>query len=417
MKINKKYIMSLLYLQTRELKNKVGHDIESQKCVLISKEFLDKYKNDNNYNNMKNSSDYLLNIADSGYEEQKKVLRQKYNIDENKLPVMDSILVIEINWSLEKQFLDIDNIEYPDKMEIISAKYFTDCFKGTTIKKKYEVYIVKDVIIFIDDNMVYLCSLIKGGENEYNFEIKVDILLKFQNPDIIKSQVDQIIKDGLINYFKFNNINKDLNTKQDLKNQIGFLINIGKEDEKNEIADKYILKYIPSKLSYENHLYLGQNENNGEANQKKENDQNNLGENNNKIGEGYGNSNNNQIGNFPNHNLKKEDNSFISNQNNDISDHNSNQNVEKKSNENNQHNNINNQDNQNNGNLNNNNVNVLINGNAQNQDSNLSNSNIKDNKGQSQEKLSKNPNYLSEGQMPNSNMPNNDNNQSNNNLP
>lgn len=74
MKINKKYIMSLLYLQTRELKNKAGHDIESQKCVLISKEFLDKYKNDNNYNNMKNSSDYLLNIADSGYEEQKKYL-------------------------------------------------------------------------------------------------------------------------------------------------------------------------------------------------------------------------------------------------------------------------------------------------------------------------------------------------------
>jgi len=102
--------MSLLYLQTRDLKNKIGQDIESQKCVLISKEVLDKYKNDNNYNNMKNSSDYLLDIHDSGYEEHKKALRKKFNIDENKLPIMDSILLIEINWSLEKQFLDSDNI-------------------------------------------------------------------------------------------------------------------------------------------------------------------------------------------------------------------------------------------------------------------------------------------------------------------
>ena len=213
MKINKKYIMSLLYLQTRELKNKAGHDIESQKCVLISKEFLDKYKNDNNYNNMKNSSDYLLNIADSGYEEQKKVLRQKYNIDENKLPVMDSILVIEINWSLEKQFLDIDNIEYPDKMEIVSYKYFQDCYKGKIFTKTYDVLFASDVVIIIDNDMIYLCSLIKGGENEYNFQVKVDVLLKFQNPEIIKNEVEYMVKYGLKNYFKFHNINQDFNKK------------------------------------------------------------------------------------------------------------------------------------------------------------------------------------------------------------
>ena len=81
MEINKKYIMSLLYLQTRDLKNRVGHDTESQKCVLISKEVLDKYKNDNNYNSMKSSADYLLDIADSGYEDHKSALRKKYHIN------------------------------------------------------------------------------------------------------------------------------------------------------------------------------------------------------------------------------------------------------------------------------------------------------------------------------------------------
>ena len=219
MDIIKKYIMSLLYLQTRDLKNKVGHDTESQKCVLISKEVLDKYKKDNNYNSMKSSSDYLLDIADSGYEDHKTTLRKKYNIDENKLPVMDPILLIDMNWSLNKQFLDIDNIEYPDKMEIISYKYFQDCYKGNTINKTYDVLIVSDVVIIRDEDVVYLCSIIKGGENDYNFQVKVDVLLKFKNPNIIKKEVEEMVKDGLINYFKFHNINQDFNKKQYLKNQ------------------------------------------------------------------------------------------------------------------------------------------------------------------------------------------------------
>ena len=390
MKINKKYIMSLLYLQTRELKNKAGHDIESQKCVLISKEFLDKYKNDNNYNNMKNSSDYLLNIADSGYEEQKKVLRQKYNIDENKLPVMDSILVIEINWSLEKQFLDIDNIEYPDKMEIVSYKYFQDCYKGKIFNKTYDVLFASDAVIIIDNDMIYLCSLIKGGENEYNFQVKVDVLLKFQNPEIIKNEVEYMVKYGLKNYFKFHNINQDFNKKQELKNQIGFLINIKKENEENNIVNSFSPRNSFSK-PYDNNFYLGENDNNKKVKQKQESAQNNINKNNNNLGQDSNLYNSNQNKNFSNHNQNKQENEkYISN--NQMGNMNSNS--EKKSNENNIQNNINSQNNQNSGNLNNNNLNAL---NKEHENpQNLDNSNHKVN-------LTDNQNYLSSDQMPNLN--------------
>ena len=197
MENHKLYAMALLYKQSNELNHKINsdHQLDSLKCVLISKETLDKHKSNNNYEKVKN--DHIFGIESDDYEEFKNKIRAKYKIDENKLPVMDSILLIDINWSLGREILDVDNIDYPDKMEIVSYQYFKDCYKGETINKKYDAYIGYRIVIIIDtdnDNTVYLCSLV----DENSCQIKVDVLLKFENSDILKNHVKKTTVDNYL---------------------------------------------------------------------------------------------------------------------------------------------------------------------------------------------------------------------------
>ena len=79
----KKCQMSLLYLQEKEVKLLYEKNIINQKnYYLVDKDWLNKYKQSNNYNEAVNQ---FQNIEDLNYDNLEEKLCSKYQIDKNQL--------------------------------------------------------------------------------------------------------------------------------------------------------------------------------------------------------------------------------------------------------------------------------------------------------------------------------------------
>ena len=199
----RRYKMALLFIQTKELKKLYYSEMENspRNYNLVNKEWLDNYKDKNNYK-------YAITLLNSfedwkDYSEFKHKISKYFQIEENNFTQYgaDDALDNIMNFSLQKE--NISNyISYPTNCELVKIEFFNDCSKGSVGFPQYNVWIGNKLIIINDsetNNVLFLCSLIDNQENINNCLIKINYILAFQNEEYMKNEINQII------------ISKDLN--------------------------------------------------------------------------------------------------------------------------------------------------------------------------------------------------------------
>ena len=201
----KKYKLSLLYIQTKELRKLYENQMEiiPKYYYLVNKKWLDDYKKENNYKiiveecqNFDNWKDYddfkkkrlkLLNIKE---EEVKREFKEqdveKAKIINTEIKIFEQKFKYNINGELIKDNFFLENI--------INSRDFT----------QYEVLIGNKTILINDEeneNYVYSYSLNEDLENEDNFFIEIKSVLMFQNSKSMEEEIKEIISsNGLKNY-------------------------------------------------------------------------------------------------------------------------------------------------------------------------------------------------------------------------
>ena len=195
LKKKKRYKMALLFIQTEELKRLYNSEIDlaPKKYYLVNKEWLDNYKNINDYNysiemlnsfkDWKDYSDFQQKISKYCHIEDLNLTR--YGLED----ALDNIF----NFSLQKEKVQNINFSYPTNCELVKDEFFNDCSKGAIGFPQYEVYIGNQLIIIKDSetqNILFLCSL---KESNNNFVIKINYILAFENEFSMNSELSTII--------------------------------------------------------------------------------------------------------------------------------------------------------------------------------------------------------------------------------
>ena len=370
----KKYKMALLFIQTRELHNLYKSDNlnSPHNYYLVKREWLENYKNINNYN-------YSINMLNSfndwkDYSDFKQIISKYVSFDKKDFTVfgVEDALENIFNFSLKKQKIQ-NYLGFPTDCELVKEEFFQDCSNGKIGFPYYKVWIGNNLIIIIDSetqNVAFLCSLVESQGNDYNSLIKVDCVLAYECENYMNIDIENIISlKSKDKYFSDRNININLDIQQNIINKEGkklgilFVIKDGQYINDNN----QINKSMPDQIEFNNNNLHNKNNQNSNNNQ---NINNNIINNPNMINNinnnnySYNIINNNQNINNNNDNYANDQNINNNNKNNI----NYNQNMNNKNNINynqnnnqNMNNNYNFNNNKNNNNFNNINMNYNLN--------------------------------------------------------
>ena len=156
----KKCQMSLLYLQTKEVKLLYSKNIVNQKIYyLVDKEWFNNFKQSNFYND---AVEEFKNIEDINYDNLKEKLCNDYHIDKSQL-----VSNLE-NISGNKEYLckrksfnkDNINVSYPAEFQLVKQEFFTYIQKERLDDcPLYKILIGNQSIIIIDnkqDNVAFV---------------------------------------------------------------------------------------------------------------------------------------------------------------------------------------------------------------------------------------------------------------------
>ena len=369
-KNKKKYKMSLLYIQTRELKNFYNSKMEKEPKAyyLIDKEWLDKYKSRNKY--YESSLDYFKNFDDwKDYSDFKNKICNVFKLEQNRLTTfkIEDALDNYFNFSHQKGKIKNSHLIYPQNCELIKKEFVEDVSDGSSGFILYDIYIGNKLILINDcetQSVAFLCSLVENEENKNNFLIQIDYLLAFESEKYMQEE----------NYFSKRKIDITKKGEKNLINKNGkkigkiFIINDKDNNINHQNNDNNNINANNNINSLQLHSQLNENQNMDNVNNPiiNNNNNNNISNNNNNI------NNKEKIGEsqtyiFQSFNDLSESqkilkNVFQSNNNNNLK--NSNQNANKTS--------IINTNDQAYQNYNNSNININNNNQAQNQRSNSS---------------------------------------------
>ena len=161
----KNYKMSLLFIQTKELKRLYNSKMENslKKYYLVDKSWLDEYKRKNDYK----SADMFDSFNDwKNYDDFKEVMGDTFLVDD------DFFTRLFIKVKCEKGIYK--NKEYPKNIELVCEEYFDDCFKGSVTCPLYDILIGNKSLIMFDseseeknkDITLYICTRI-GKEGDF----------------------------------------------------------------------------------------------------------------------------------------------------------------------------------------------------------------------------------------------------------
>ena len=195
------YKMSLLFIQTKELKRLLDSKMENslRKYHIVDKSWLDEFKSKNDY---KSAIEMFDSFNDwKNYEDFRDVMGDSFLVDDNFFTrIFSTIKCKRVNFK--------NSIYYPKNFELVCAQYFIDCFKGVLACPSCQVLIGDKSIIIYDDEcknkkkpIIYICSLKNEKEGEYSFEIQVDCILSYNDMNIMNKELEEISKSkGIINY-------------------------------------------------------------------------------------------------------------------------------------------------------------------------------------------------------------------------
>ena len=238
----KKFKMSLLYIQTKELKNFYISKMEKEpkSYYLIDKEWLDNYKSRNNYENY---IDILKGFNDwKDYSDFKNKISNKFKLEKNRLTTFKVEDQIDnyFNFSLQKGKINNSHLNYPQNCELIKKEFVEDVSDGSSGFILYDIYIGNNLILINDcetQNVAFLCTLVENEENKKNFLIQINYLLAFESEKYMKEEFDQIIDEKYLNdYFSKRKIDISKKGEQNLINKNGkkigkiFIINSKNEN-------------------------------------------------------------------------------------------------------------------------------------------------------------------------------------------
>ena len=176
----KKYKMSLLYIQTKELKMLYEKPMKKDQkyYFLVNKNWLDKYKSENNYNYITGKFNDYENWSD--YDDFNKKSLILYNIKENKIKKEDNSKIHkkfqkEIN--TKKEELDEYNLNYCINGELIKDEFFKKNISSSRDFSQLVILIGNKTILSLDqenDNYIYSYSLIQQLDDINNFYIEIN---------------------------------------------------------------------------------------------------------------------------------------------------------------------------------------------------------------------------------------------------
>ena len=329
----KKYIMALLFIQTKDLRKFYeGKNMVQNKCFLIDKNWINNLKNKYNY---KESVSTFNSFNDwENYNDFKSKIINSFNIEKDDIINLNEEM--GNNFQIKKEKLD-DGTEYPVDIELVNEQFFKDCNMNLRIPL-YTVFIGNKSIFFVEDqrdNILYHCSLFEGPEYDSNFLIKVNSIFIFQESNIFKEQINSIVYEGITNYLNKNKININSNNKQFINvnnNKIGIFINLINSNQTcNQNINNSNLSFTGIHLDSSSYSNMNNSKGNQMSNQYKENNlngqniqcQNNIYNQSNNYGKMEVNNNNiinnNNIGNnnnnMINNNINNNNNNIINNNN------------------------------------------------------------------------------------------------------
>ena len=232
----KKYIMSLLYIQTKELRRLYNKPMQSSPLNyhLVDKASLDKYKEQNYYKyEVKKYKSFEMW---EDYDDFKEKIKNTYNIDERQLSnYLDTEQIIENFFKIKKEKLAKYDSCYIKEGELVNEQFIKDC--GFNSFQKREVLIGDQTIILLDDECdcaMYFYSLVGNPENDDNFYIKVNYAMILESQDEMYKEIYEISSfGGMNNYIKKRGFDISSNKEQDIINsngkKVGHFINLNIE--------------------------------------------------------------------------------------------------------------------------------------------------------------------------------------------
>ena len=213
--------MALLFGQSLEILTSYHQPIHNNsyflKYYLLPKKWLDKYKNLNNYNSIKEK--YYNDYSD--YKNFKlEILKQNPYKNEGNSDNLPNVQIQEIDnnfFKIQKYQIEFPKDFFPVKEEI---------FENSKIDKNiflYELIIGGDNIFIRDNrtkNSMFVCSLNSDQEQIDDFIINVNYILIFNKEKILKEELNNIISqsNGFEEYCKNKNLNKNINEEQEIYN-------------------------------------------------------------------------------------------------------------------------------------------------------------------------------------------------------
>ena len=181
----KKYLMSLLFIQTKELQKAYVQQLVSSPMNyrLVDKEWLDNYKQNNNY---KSAIDMLNSFNDySDYDDFKQKISKSLHVSQLEDNDKDDI---QYDFESKKEKLEKYELDYNREGELISDECFKDLFNESRDIQKREVLIGDKTILITgeeNDRFVYSYSLVEDSPNNNNFFIQVNSVIILKSNNII----------------------------------------------------------------------------------------------------------------------------------------------------------------------------------------------------------------------------------------
>ena len=127
---SKKYKMTLLFVQTKELHQRYNGVMESSPMAyyLVDKSWLDNYKEKNDYKrifpSLLNSNKY------NNYFATRSELSKSYEINKNDLTSIDVEKIISNYFSYQTERLEKYQLNVPINIELVYFKFFEDCLNN-----------------------------------------------------------------------------------------------------------------------------------------------------------------------------------------------------------------------------------------------------------------------------------------------
>jgi hypothetical protein len=224
-------LMSLLYIQTKEVELLYNNNIVNEKnYYLVDKEWLNKFKQSYNYDN---AAQQLQNIQYVNYDNLKEKFCNQYQIDKSQL-----INNIE-NLSMNQEYLckryqftkDNINISYPVEFQLVKEEFFTYYPKNRLDDSPiYKILIGNKSIVIFDNKMENVAFVYSIFEDE----IKIRGILVYNSQQILEKEKKIILDLNVIdNYFnnrKLDETKKEIQKIIDRDEELGYFYSLHQVD-------------------------------------------------------------------------------------------------------------------------------------------------------------------------------------------